>query len=224
MLGLRSARLVFRRPGAPASVTLFPMVHVGDAAFYDAVHADALDHDVVLFEGVRSPVGRQLTLSYRWIDLPKLGLILQPRLRAEGNGNVRLLHADLSTDDFHACWREVPYWLRLAVVLLAPLVGLQRRLFATRKSLAERMSLEDRLSSDEILDWDPTWAAFRRAILGVRDERLVAVLGEQLDQIGEGGKRLAIIYGAQHMRAVRAELSRRGFVCVESGWRTVIAL
>ena len=224
MLGLRAARLVFRKPGAATSVTLLPMVHVGDATFYDAIQADALGHDVVLFEGVRSPVGRHLTRSYRWIDLPKLGLVLQPRLRADGNVNVRLLHADLSTDEFHACWRDVPIWLKLTVALGAPLVGLQRRLFATRESLAERMSLEDRLSPDEILDWDPSWAAFFRAIGDVRDERLVKVLGEQLDHLGDGGNRLAVVYGAMHMRAVRAELSRRGFVCVESEWRTIIAL
>ena len=34
MLGLRTARMVFRRSGTAASVTLYPMVHVGDERFY----------------------------------------------------------------------------------------------------------------------------------------------------------------------------------------------
>ena len=86
------------------------------------------------------------------------------------------------------------------------------------------MSLEDRLSSDEILSWDPSYAAFFHAIGGARDQRLVALLGQELEADQNREKRIAVVYGAMHMRAIRAELSRRGFICVESDWHTIIAL
>lgn len=66
-LAVRAARYRFVRRGSDCSVTLFPMIHVGEAAFYDQVYRDAFSHDVALVEGVRSPVTRYLTRSYRWI-------------------------------------------------------------------------------------------------------------------------------------------------------------
>lgn len=64
-LGLRSARLTFRSTGSNVTVTLFPMVHLGEAAFYDAVHKDAGARDAMLVEGVRSPAVTRITRAYR---------------------------------------------------------------------------------------------------------------------------------------------------------------
>ncbi len=36
----------------PMTVTLFPMVHIGEPEFYQQVYADAFAHDVVLYEGI----------------------------------------------------------------------------------------------------------------------------------------------------------------------------
>lgn len=224
MLGLRAAQLAFRHPTSSATVTLFPMVHVGDRSFYEGVHADALDHDVVLVEGVRSPVTRRLTRAYRWIDLERLGLVLQPRLRAGGHTKARIVLADLSTEEFHAEWREVPLRLRLALSVGAPIFGLSQRFLATRESVAARMCLEDHRSSEEILSWTPQLAGVWRCVLEARDVRLIERLSSELGQATRETKRIAIVYGAQHMRAVSAELARRGFVCSESKWRELISL
>jgi hypothetical protein len=224
MLGLRAARHRLTSPGSPVSVTLFPMVHVGEPAFFSAVYDDAYGHDVVLVEGVRSPVVRHLTSSYRWIDLAKLGLVVQPRHPPQEAGRARIVHADLTADEFHAEWRNVPLWLRIASFALAPAIGLKRRLCASRESLAGKMTMEDRLSSEEIMSWDPKFAAFRHSLLGARDARLVERLREALDRAPPGGeRRLAIVYGAQHMRAVLAELNKRGFRSVASAWQTVMS-
>ena len=66
ILRLRWGRKTFRSPTLSVSFTLFPMVHVGEKAFYQEVFDEAFNHDVTLVEGIRSPIGRQLTRSYRW--------------------------------------------------------------------------------------------------------------------------------------------------------------
>ena len=222
MLGLRAARHRLTSPNSLATVTLLPMVHVGESAFFKAVYDHAFGHDVVLVEGVRSPVVRHLTSSYRWIDVSKLGLVIQPQHPPEEAGRARVVHADLSAEEFHEQWRKVPLWLRFAAFVLAPAIGLKRRLFASRESLAHKMTMEDRLSSEELLSWDPKFAAFKHSILGARDARLLERLREELDQMPQRGEfRIAIVYGAAHMRAVLAELNGRGFRSVESSWQTI---
>jgi|GEM_PF-4911570 len=69
VIGLRSARHVFTHPESDTTVTIFPMIHVAAASFYDAVYTDAASHDVVVCEGLKSPVARRLTRAYRWIPL-----------------------------------------------------------------------------------------------------------------------------------------------------------
>lgn len=223
VLGVRAARHILKSPDNEVSVTLFPMIHIGQESFYRQVYDDALQHDVVLVEGVRSPVTRLITSSYRWIDKAKLGMIVQPRLKDAVDGGPRIVHADLSADEFHRHWAELPFWLKIAVGICAPLMGVHRRFFATRESLAKAMEMEDLLSSDEILGFDPRFAALRRTILYVRDQRLIEKLGEELDRLPDRPRKIAVIYGAAHMRAVLAELRRRNFRTAGATWQMVMA-
>jgi hypothetical protein len=222
MMGVRAARQVMQSPDKEVSVTLFPMIHIGQQDFYRQVHADALQHDVVLVEGVRSPITRLVTSSYRWIDKEKLGLIVQPRIAVAG-GQPRIVHADLSGEEFHEEWAKLPFWLKIAVIVIAPLVGIHRRLFATRESLAKAMEREDLLTSDEILNFDPRFNALRRTILDVRDQRLIQKLSEELDRSPKRPRTIAIVYGAGHMRAVLTELKRRSFRTAGATWQMVMA-
>jgi hypothetical protein len=198
------------------------MVHVGDERFYKEIYDEAFSHDVALVEGVRSPVGRNLSRTYRWINFEKLGLVRQPKTPSEERVTARIVRADLTTEEFPREWRKVSLLLRAAFAFAAPLNGLYRRLFATRQSLARNMCLEDRKSTDEILSWSPTFEPFNHSILRARDERLVECMSAELEGYTE--KRVAIIYGARHMRAVLRELTRRGFSCSEASWRTIFSL
>ncbi|MDQ4087223.1 MAG: hypothetical protein M3177_04305 [Pseudomonadota bacterium] len=222
MLGLRTARTVFRSPRSAVSVTLYPMVHVGDRRFYEETYREAFAHDVVLVEGVRSPVSRNLTRSYRWIDFEKLGLVQQPKYPPQEAVAARIVRADLTAEEFHREWRKVALLLRAAFLFGAPLYGLYRRLFSSRQSLARNMCLEDRRSAEEVLNWSPRFEPVYRSILHARDERLVQCMAAELDCASE--KRVAIVYGARHMRAVLRELTRRGFHCSQSTWRTIFSL
>jgi hypothetical protein len=222
VFALRTARHTLTSSDALTRVTLFPMVHVGTDAFYRGVYRDAGEHDVMLVEGVRSAVVKLLTSSYRWINTAKLGLKVQPRSPKDGSVKARVIHADLTATEFGEQWRKVPLWMRALVYVSAPIVGLKRRLFASRETIAKNLELEDRLSADEILSWDPQFALFKRCILGARDERLLAKLSEEIDrEPSEQPRSIAVVYGAEHMRAVLAELKKRGFRTSGSSWLTV---
>lgn len=214
--------MVFRSQGTPISVTLFPMVHIGDERFYKEVYDEAFSHDVVLIEGGRSPVGRNLARSYRWINFRKLGLVRQPKAPPQEAVAARIVNADLTTEEFHREWRKVSLLLRAAFLFGAPLYGIYRRLFSSRESLARNMCLEDRKSTEELLSWSPRFEPVNHSILHARDQRLIECLAVELE--GATEKRVAIVYGASHMRAVLRELTKRGFRSSEAGWRTIFSL
>ena len=222
--GVRSARLTFKRPGSAAVVTLFPMIHVGEAGFYERVYRDAAGHDIVLLEGINSPIGARMVRSYSWLGKRnRLGLVVQPAFPKDG-GKTRVILSDLSADEFAAAWAKVPLWIRLMVAGLSDIIGLRRRWFATRRSLAKGMTLDDKTSVDEDLNWDPATALFTRAIIDARDERLIEHLSEQIAAAPDSGRSIAVMYGATHMRAVVRALARDGFHCVDAEWLLVFSL
>jgi hypothetical protein len=224
VIGVRSARLIFSSPTSGVRVTLFPMIHVGEPEFYRTTYADAQSHDVILLEGVRSPVVARITRSYRWIEGSKnlSGLVIQPRF-PDSLSNVRIVHADFSQQEFEEEWRKVSLWLRFAVSVLAPLVGLNRRWRSSRSELAKTMSCEDQPSVADLLAISPETGALTQAILHARDQRLIERLGDELDAADGQSKDVAIIYGAAHMRAVVRELtSKRNFSLCGAEWRTIM--
>lgn len=226
MLGVRSARLKFASPTTPICVTIFPMVHVGETEFYREIYADAQSHDVIFLEGVHSPIATRITRSYRWLigASGMADLIVQPGFPATDTG-ARIVHADLSQGEFEAAWRGIPLWLRLAVYILAPAVGLQRRWRYSRERLAREMSCEDQPSLAELLTVSPETGALTRPILDARDERLIEHLRAELDAPRAQALNIAIVYGAMHMRAVVRELTKnRDFAVRGAEWRTVLTI
>ena len=197
------------------------MVHVGERSFYEKAYDEAFCHDVTLVEGVRSPVSQHLTRSYRWLNFEKLGLTLQPKPPAKEAVSSRIVRADLSADEFHREWRKIFLPLRAFFFVLAPIVGIERRLFASRETLGQKMSLEDRKSADEILSWSPKMEPFHHSVLHARDERLLECLGAELDVTD--AKRVAVVYGAMHIRSGIRELGKRGFYCADASWQTIFS-
>jgi len=222
ILGVRAARLSFTSRATEARITLFPMVHIGEANFYRAAYEDALGHDVVLLEGVRSPVTVRVTRSYRWLigSRAMMGLIVQPKMPTDA-GKARLVHADLTGEEFEAEWRAVPLWMRLAIYVLAPVIGLRRRWFSSRNKLARDMACDDQPTLSELLAITPETGALTQAILHARDRRLLECLGAELD--ASPPKTIAVVYGAAHMRAVVRELTaNRAFTVSDAQWRTLM--
>jgi hypothetical protein len=224
ILGVRSARLHFKHPTNRIAVTLFPMIHIGEAQFYRTAYQDAFGHDVTLVEGVDSPISKRITRSYRWMLGSKtLDLVLQPRPPADAAARVVL--ADLSGPEFEVEWRKVPIWLRLTVYVAAALMGLWGRRNLTREYLAKHLSLEDAPTLKELTQPSPEMGALTHAILDARDIRLLERLREEIHQQGADRRSLAVVYGAQHIRAVIKELTgKQGYMPAQPEWMTVFSL
>jgi hypothetical protein len=224
LIGVRSARLHFKHPTNPLSVTLFPMIHIGEEQFYRTAYEDAFGHDLALTEGVNSPIGKRITRSYRWILGSKsLDLVLQPRPPAQCRALI--VHADLTAPEFEAEWRKVALWLRLTVYVLAALMGVWGRHNQTRRRLAKVVSLDDAPSLKELAQQGPEMGALTHAILDARDERLLERLREHIDGTNSDRRSIAVVYGARHMRAVIKELtSKQGYMPVQSDWMTVFSV
>jgi hypothetical protein len=224
VLGLRAARWRLKRPDSEVEVTLFPMVHVGEPGFFREVYDDAFAHDVALTEGVNSPIVRRLTLSYRWmLKSPSLGLVMQPRTPPDSR--ARIVHADLTAEELAAAWRKIPLWLRLLLGVYAPYLGFKRRWFATRESLAKDMGIDDAPSLKELLGFSPEADGINEVILATRDRRLIERLDGVLEAAAGGPTRIAVVYGAAHMRAVIRHLTlERGFRIEDGRWNMVFSL
>lgn len=223
VVGLRSARHHLRSPDFAPTVTVFPMVHVGEAAFYEQVHDDAAAHDVILCEGITSKIATNLTRSYRWMRVERLGLVVQPKFD-RGSAKGRVETADLSGPEFDALWRRATAWQRAAFAGAAPVFGVLRGVGLTRKSLAEGMSQNDLASREEILGWDALPRPLRRALFEAREARIGSVLQHIIRDNADARMSIAVIYGAAHMPAILHGLRQMGnYVPVDSDWMTVFS-
>ncbi len=202
------------------------MIHLGEPSFFSAVYADAFAQDAVLIEGVRSPITMRVTRAYRWIaGSRRLALVVQPQYPAQSVSRAKIIHADLTGAEFENLWKKVPLLLKLLLYVGAPAYGAYQRWFGTRASIARGHALEDLPSRKETLSWAPEYAAFDNAILTARDKRLVEVMDAYLDEPVAEPRRLAVVYGAGHMRAVIRELTKaRRFHAVESDWLMIFPL
>lgn len=225
-LGLRAVRIYLASQESEISVTLFPMVHVADVAFYTAVYGDAFDHDVVLVEGVRSPITKRVTRVYRWAAGSKrLGLTLQPPYPLQEKVRAKIIHADLTGEEFAAAWDRLPIWMRLILYIAAPGMGLWLRVTGTREMIAKNLAMDDAPSQAELVNWSPETGILDGALLDARDARLVERLEAVLDSSDISVRRVAIVYGAAHVRAVlRALTGHRHYIAKSSEWLTAFNL
>lgn len=237
MIGVRSAVLRLTRRDSPLRFEILPMVHIGEPAFYAAV-ADRLRRcDLVVAEGVGRPAtapasgtpgvraGRSaavaaLTASYRlpaWFE--RSGLVEQ-NIPYDALG-VPVRYPDMTDEQFAAGWRAVPWWQRAATVVAAPMVGLDRLAFGSRRALARDMEQSDLDWHDQFVDVDSMQELV--ALLGEqRDRLLIAELDEIHRQRMHEPITVAVVYGAAHVapaiHGMRA-LHRYGIRSAE--WLTV---
>jgi hypothetical protein len=209
VLGLRTARHVLRSPEMEVAITLYPMVHLGEAGFYDAVYAQALDHDLCLYEGVTSDRVTNLTRSYRWMGVARMGLVVQPKLPTSGGRAQRVL-ADMPTEVFDHHWAQLPRGMRALISVGAPVVGVIRGLRMTRARLAKGMNQDDLTSRKDLLAWSQTTSDFLGLIRDKRDAYLTGCLSEHLAKADGEPCSIAVIYGAAHMPVVTRFLAEHG--------------
>ncbi|MEL7344747.1 MAG: hypothetical protein AAFN59_07790, partial [Pseudomonadota bacterium] len=204
-------------------ITLFPMLHVGEASFYDDVKARRLEMDLVLIEGVPSSKVRALTRVYRWLPLRRLGLIVQPRFGPLlERAGVPVQTADMRAPDFDAAWASLPRLMRFGLPVVTTAVAIWLRLTATRAALAKRMNTTDLPGRAHILNAGSALDPLDTLISDQRDAILVAALHAALDTNAGRPVKIGVVYGAAHMAAIVHALP--DYWPYDSEWMTVFRL
>jgi len=207
--GVRSAVITLQRSQTPMRFVLFPMLHLGDPAFYRSVSARLRDCDLVVAEGVsgRSAVTAALTLAYRLPGRsPRLGLVVQG-IDYEALG-VPVICPDITAGQLGQRWRSVPVLHRLAAACLIPSVALAIRLYGTRRFLARYWTMED-LPSGQQERLRAMAPEATELLLDYRDTLLVRALASIHETRMNEPVDVAVVYGAAHMPAVTQEMSAR---------------
>ena len=224
VFGLRSAIIQLEAGNDAPRFDLFPMVHVADSAFYEEI-AQRLDNcDLVLCEGVKSPIASLLTLSYRFCDRnPRIGLVTQKAMKLE-HLKGRLIHADVSAERFEKRWSKLAIFPRVILPLAAPIYGLYLRYFGTREDIARGLGMNLKKSRGEILA-DEDFEKVTEIILDWRDRRLLKVIDQTLLKNEDADISIGILFGAMHMRAViRHLIHNLGYHVTKAEWVTVFTL
>ena len=220
VFGVRAAIYSLLRTEGPPRFLLFPMVHIGSSDYYSQVHKKLNECDVILFEGVRTSRARVIALSYRFIARRRrLGLVTQDASLFRGLRG-RLIHADVGPGEFNDNWSQIPWHIRLAILLISPLYGGYHYLTATKESIGKKMKKEDLASAEDVMsgDFAPSVDA---AILTSRDTKLVAAIDSMVASASSPAT-IGIVYGAAHMQAVTAALMEKHHYRIDgSEWLTV---
>jgi hypothetical protein len=227
MTGVRSAPISVRAPGTALRFLQVPMIHLGSAAFYQAVTARLGQCQVIVAEGVggRSLWTRALTTAYRSpARSRRLGLVVQDiDLAALAAASAVVIIPDLTADQARQGWRGIPWLQRLALLGLAPAVAVALRVIGTRRLFARHLAAEDLPSMDE-QQISQAYPALTKLLTDDRDRLLVDALAALIEARSGDDIEVAVVYGAAHMRAVASALAARGFRPRQAEWLTVFDL
>ncbi len=226
--GVRSSVMTLRKAGSGIEFVLFPMLHVADPAFYAEVTRRLRECDLIVDEGVQdddadvSPVVTwALVLTYRLIPANKRSGLVEQDIDYESLG-VPVICPDASTTDIDRGWRGLPWHTRTVMGALMPLFAIDGMLGGRRRLLDPSIEVNDLPTREEELtagELDP----FEDAIVGDRDDRVVAALTE-IDRTRAGERiRVAVVYGAYHVPGIVTGLAKLGYRVREADWVTVIA-
>ena len=224
-LSVRSAVYHLTRPGSPTEFILFPMVHVGAPAFYEEVARRLEGCDLILAEGIRSLTVSVLTSWYAVIErTARFGLVTQHHLDHLIDRD-KVVNADMSGGDFDTGWGRIPLKERLLLSSIIPVFALYLRLFGTKEMLARRLNLEDLPSREEELRVGEGLDNFYDLIVDQRDAVLLRRVNGLAEEPDAGQRRVAVVYGARHMRSItKLLLGALHYRVASAEWRTVFPL
>ncbi|NMO53978.1 hypothetical protein HH310_22700 [Actinoplanes sp. TBRC 11911] len=221
VVGVRSAVLRLTRRETPLRFEIYPMVHVGEPAFYAAVTERLRRCDLIVAEGVGGNAAvSALTAAYRLpAHFERSGLVEQNIRYASLGKPVR--YPDMTGEQFSAGWRAVPFWQRAAAAVASPLVGLEQLAFGSRRMLARGMELTDVDWYDQFGDVDSMEELM--SLIGERRDRLLMA---DLDRIHRTRRleaiTVAVVYGALHVPpVVHGMRALHGYGVRGAEWLTV---
>jgi len=199
------------------------MVHIADAKFYKSVMDRLQICDVIMEEGVKAKSTKLITSAYRYIAKnPRLNLTIQTAVKPE-NFKAEIIYPDVSGEAFDKKVNKIPLRYRLMIYILSPLYGSYMRFFGTRKKIISNHNIEMLESRKNLLIDDEFLEQFDDIVLTWRDKALIKALDKQIHSPAATNKKIGIIYGAEHIRAVLKFLMlKRDFKVINSEWLTVI--
>jgi hypothetical protein len=218
----RVAELRLKRRGTPLEFVLYPMIHVGDAAFFAEVDRRLTAVDLVVAEGVRGPsrVVDGLTSVYRAAARdPRTGVVRQ----SHAPSRVPVVRPDVTGAEFDLHWRTIPLWERGTIWAGVGLANVLHRVAGPQWWLdqLELLAMDDLASDEEILF--SGYEGVERVVLQERDARLLAALDTIHTQRSHEKLTVAVVYGAAHMRAVVRGLGdRHGYRVYTAEWLTAL--
>ena len=221
---VRVVELLLQRPDSPLRFVLYPMPHIGSPQFYREVTRRLAKADVIVTEGVGpSRAGAALTMSYRAMAEDQQLRLMVQHLDYDAL-TAQVICPDSSGEQFQARWQTIPRWQRVATLGMIGSVTAAQRLFGSRwlLTILQDSSLDDLPTNEEVLQ--PVLPPdVERLVLDERDERLLRTLYDLHDRRAAEPITVAVVYGAQHMRAVTTGLSTpHGYKVRAGDWLTVM--
>lgn len=194
------------------------MIHLGTPEFCAFVQSQTSASVVVIHEGVDSPIVRRITRSYCWIRPERLGLVVQPKVDFFGS-DASLRSGDLASEDFDERWRTLPMALGSTFEVAAAGVGLWSRAFGRHDRIGRSAATDLLFEHRDYMMWSPKKPWLLDVILDVRDDRLWAVLQNELGCATGKPSGIAVMWRALHMRSLVQRLyAFPGFPTVASVW------
>lgn len=221
-LGVRSAVMTFERTGSAVRFVVVPMMHVAAPSFYREVTRRLQPCHVVVAEGVQGGRARILTLAYRLAGrFRRSGLVQQSDALDLNKLDAQIVRPDLNAEEFARGWSALRWWLRVGVLIAAPVLGLVMLIVGLLRVLGSNLALDDLPSPEEE---DLGSDEFDQLVGGERDRRLVAELFRQDDahQADPQPWLVGVPWGAEHVRAIAPALIRRGYQIRKAEWVTLI--
>ena len=214
--------MTLEKRGSQVRFVLFPMIHLGAPSFYAEVARRLSRCDLILTEGVGGRRTSIVTLSYRLAGrIRRFGLVEQRHaLQLRGLG-VPLENVDATAAQFGRSWQKAPQYIRLLLLVGAPLFGLWLAISGSRSFIARHMEVNDVPDPDDAFMPDAV-AAIYAAVVHDRDRLLCTAIAREAAMTPDRTKTIAVLWGAGHMPAVvHLVLGPLGYRVAIAEWVTV---
>ena len=212
---LRVATYLFERE--KTEIVIIPMFHIGSKDFYRQVSNELEKCDVIIYEGMDLKNIRRLHKSYRRCA-SRLSLSCQSDELNVHALNCKLVHADFTGIDALNEWKNIPLLGRLLFNIFFPLGLLFLAFSETRKSYARTFRNKEEIDSDLWFMKIGKTNSISSFIMDKRNSLIMDNINQQLQVPDVEKRRIGILYGAGHMKAVINYITREHDFKMKDSW------
>jgi len=248
---VRITKYAHPNPSMP-SITLLPMIHIGEKAFFEEMNSEMWRHDSVFLEGAYMPARKLFHLFHRafgafsslslqsgklpfwkrWrretVTEGRYGLTEKIRKTGCDCGGcfydeIRTIRADLHRWHALKAFRTIPLWAKLTYPILILAAILASPFLNFRDYSLENDDEVHKDDGDPKDYFDRLMQPFWKYAMHDRDLFLRMILAEEILRPRHKSKSLCVKYGAKHM-PVLAETFLQDFGYVQTDQRDVLAV